>query len=96
VEEVGKKWAELAEILKRTEHAVKNRFNSLLVKGKKTYPTIRKEQALLEKIKSDLKEAISNEMRKLAAMCEEKEKGVVGTFPTGQHIDDQPDAEEYK
>lgn len=96
MEEVGKKWAELAELLKRTEHAVKNRFNSLLVKARKTYPAIRKEQALLDKIKSDLRAAIRNEGVKLAAACEEKEKGGVGTFPTGQHMDDQPEAEKYK
>jgi DNA-binding NarL/FixJ family response regulator len=31
----GKKWAEIATILHRTEHNVKNRFHSLQIKTKK-------------------------------------------------------------
>lgn len=38
----GKKWSELAASLKRTEHMVKNRFNSMVIKQKKLTPQFKK------------------------------------------------------
>jgi len=42
VDGMGKKWAELAGIMNRNEHAVKNRFNSLIAKNKKKHPHLKK------------------------------------------------------
>ncbi len=50
----GKKWSEYAIALKRTEHTVKNRFNSLLIKQKKLTPQIKKEDRLIKEIKARL------------------------------------------
>ena len=38
----GKKWSEFAAEVKRTEHSVKNRFNSLILKQKKMSPEVKK------------------------------------------------------
>jgi len=44
---MGKKWSELAAQMNRNEHAVKNRFNSLLIKQKKLTPHVEKEDKLI-------------------------------------------------
>jgi hypothetical protein len=47
VEDQGKKWSEFAASLKRTEHMVKNRFNSILIKQRKLTPSMKKEDKLI-------------------------------------------------
>ena len=47
VVEKGKKWAELAQLLRRTEHMTKNRYYSLITKQKRVTPNIRREEDLL-------------------------------------------------
>lgn len=44
---LGKKWSEYAAELNRTEHAVKNRYNSVLIKQKKLTPHIHKEEKII-------------------------------------------------
>lgn len=41
-------------MLKRTEHMVKNRFNSLLIKQKKLTPLIKKEEKLIKELRNRL------------------------------------------
>ena len=48
VVEDGKKWAKIGVLLHRTEHCIKNRFNSILAKQKKLTPNIRREEKLIE------------------------------------------------
>ena len=50
VSEKGKKWAQLAGVMSRTEHDVKNRFNSLLSREQKCNPELNKEYLLIEHI----------------------------------------------
>jgi hypothetical protein len=45
-----KKWSEYAVSLRRTEHTVKNRYNSLLIKQKKLTPQFKKEERLLKEL----------------------------------------------
>lgn len=67
VYEDGKKWSEYAAYLKRTEHTVKNHFNSLIIKQKRATPHIKKEEKLIAEIKS-----------KLSSQNKEEEEGEEG------------------
>ena len=50
----GKKWSEYAFELNRTEHSVKNRFNSLIKRQRKLTPGIKKEEKLILEARREL------------------------------------------
>lgn len=54
--EIGKKWSYIMKCFdnKRTEHMIKNRFLSLILKCKKMHPYITDEDKALKKITGDL------------------------------------------
>lgn len=62
MQEEGKKWAKIGSLLNRTEHSVKNRFNSILSKQKKLTPSIRKEEKMIEEIIKGLEPNIPTEI----------------------------------
>lgn len=50
--EYGKKWSRIMKCFdnQRTEHMIKNRFLSLILKCKKTFPFIQDEESAIKKI----------------------------------------------
>ena len=77
VEESGKKWSEYASELRRTEHCVKNRYNSILIRQRKFTPGVRREEKLVVEAKKRLGRGghqIEEERRE--EMVEEKEEVV--------------------
>jgi hypothetical protein len=60
VQENGKKWSEYGQEMHRTEHTVKNRFNSLIIRQKRMTPHVHKEEKLIELVKKHLKNCESS------------------------------------
>lgn len=56
VDKLGKKWSKIVKKFggTRTEHMVKNRFNSLIIKQKKLNATIKKENKLIKLARGNL------------------------------------------
>lgn len=54
--EKGKKWSEIAAVLKRTEHTVKNRFNSLMIKSQRDCPSESRENRLISSVIQQLQQ----------------------------------------